>query len=350
MAKCRRYPISQSPLYGLGSKQRLAKVIGIGRQELEALAELADNYNAWTLPQKERDVLAGFPPGKPRNIQQPKPLLADVQSRIAILLGRIERPDFVYSAMKGLSYVHNARAHMNPHRAAKVDIKNFYPSVKQRSVKKFFERDLKCAADVAHLLARLCCADGALPTGSAVSPVLSYFACGPMFHRIREIARQHELEFTLYVDDMVFSGVRADRSLTRAVVAELKRHGFVGHKISHFRPNEAKIITGVAVHADRIDIPFKRQKRIRLFEQAFFGSEEPRKIRILGATLLGQYREGERLQRGSKRRAAPVEQRLSEIDAKHPPEPRLRRAKRRRFGKLKLRAAKLMQRNRPKPP
>ena len=173
-------------------------------------------------------MLAGMPAKKPRYIQQPKPLLDAVHRRIAGLLSRIQKPPFVYSATKGLDYVDNARKHMNTHRGVKVDIKDFYPSVRARLVRTFYEEIMCCAPDVARLLTKICCAGDSLPTGSSVSPLLSYFACSRLFARISAMAAKRNLVFTLYVDDMMFSGEEATRQFASEVVRELAGHGFVG--------------------------------------------------------------------------------------------------------------------------
>lgn len=309
MARMLSYQLDQSPLYRLKSKRKLAALLEVPLKDLLFLLGL-ENYRNWVKAQKPSEVLAGLKPSKERWIQQPRPLVRALHKRLAAFLGRIQKPDFVYSATKGRSYVDNAKQHKDGKRAVKVDVKSFYPSVKQKAVREFFARDLQCSPDVAHLLSRICCADGFLPTGSAVSPVLSYFACSPLFLRIAELATAHGLVFTLYVDDMVFSGDGATREFSRRVVRELARCGFVGHKISYFPPAKPKIITGVAVWSDAIGIPYKRQMRIRAFEEAFRKTTIAADAKILGATLLGQYREAERLQSGSRSRATPVQQRL----------------------------------------
>ena len=169
---------------------------------------------------------------------------------------------------------------------------------------------MKCAPDVAHFLAKLCCVNGYLPTGSPVSPVLSFFACSPMFRRIAQAATESGLTFTLYVDDMVFSGPGADRDFLKKVWPDLSRNQLVGHKVAYFAAGQPKIVTGAAVWADKIGIPFKRQKRIRFFERAFRRTKDPDEIELLGKALLGQYREGERIEVGSRARAKPVQDRM----------------------------------------
>ena len=203
---------------------------------------------------------------------------------------------------------------MNFGRAIKIDIKDFYPSVRRKLVRDFFINDMQCAPDIAYVLSLLCCVKDSLPTGSPLSPVLSYFACSRLFCKIAHMAAVKNLKFTLYVDDMVFSGANATRSFCYQVVKELAYNGFIGHKITRFSSRQVKVITGVAVWPHKIGIPHKRQKRIRFFERAFKLNNNPDEIKILGGTLIGQYREAERLQPGSSMRARPIQERLDLIN------------------------------------
>ncbi len=304
------YALDQSPFYRLTSKRKLAALLELPLRDLRFLIALADNYRAWDLPQKRQDVLAGMPAKKERKIQQPKPLLGAIHKRIAVLLSRIQKPRFVYSATRGVSYADNARRHMNSDRGIKVDIKDFYQTIRPKQVRDFFEYELKCAPDIAHLLSQICCVNNSLPTGSALSPILSYFACSRMFSQIASQAESRNLVFTLYVDDMMFSGEEATRDFSAVIVRVLAGHGFIGHKISYFPPGTAKVITGVAVWADRVSLPRRRYRKMRLFQKAFWRTNTFDEAQLLGNTLIGQFREAERLHPGSKKHAKPIEDRL----------------------------------------
>jgi hypothetical protein len=310
------YPLDQSPLYRIGSKSRLCELLGVSVKDLRLLLSL-ENYREWPARQKLGDKLANMP-AKQRSIQEPKPLLRLIHKRIALLLDKIEKPDFLHSARKGYSYLSNAEQHRGGGSAIRVDIKSFYPSVRQRAIKAFFEDQLRLPADVAHMLAKLCSQDGKLPTGSPLSPILSYFACSPLFRRVASIAERLGLTFTLYVDDMVFSGAGANRALADQIKRELAGVGLTGHKVAYFPAGAPKVITGVAVFKDRIEVPFKRQRRMRKFEEAFAKTKTPSDAAILAQALIGQFREAERIQRGSRLRAGPIEERLAALEARNP--------------------------------
>ncbi|HCR34669.1 MAG TPA: hypothetical protein DIV57_15020 [Stenotrophomonas sp.] len=310
----KRYSITSSPLYGLSSKKKFAELLKIDLADLRFLAKFGDsNFKVWSTAQKLVDEVAGLPAKKSRVVQQPKIVLSVVHRRIAEYLSRIERPEFLHSATKGRSYLTNAMVHAWNMPGCKIDIKEFYPSVKRNLVKSFFENRLKCTHDVASFAADLCTYNGALPTGSAVSPILSFFACLEMFERIDLLARQRDLRFSLYVDDMFFSGDKADKGMAKSVVDLLSRHGFVGHKVVCFSANETKLITGVAINGCETSIPNARQNKMRLFSRALRRERNRERAILLAQALVGQFREAERLQPGTKARALPFERRLIKL-------------------------------------
>lgn len=312
-----RYPVHRSPLYGLNSKRKLAELLGMQLGDLKELVAQGDeNYKVWPMGPKRSDLLAGLPAKKKRIIQQPKIVLSVVQRRIGDLLGRIEVPDYLHSAIKGRSYLSNACVHVGHVPGFKVDIKDFYPSVRRSQIKSFFQNRLHCAHDVSSVIADLCSYKGLLPTGTPVSPLLSFWACEDMFDRVKKVADGLALNFTLYVDDMFFSGESASEMSASKIVKILARHGFTGHKVVCFPVDAAKIITGVAVIGGQTSVPYSRQRRIRQFERAFYSEIDPLKSQLLAQTLIGQFREAERLQPGSKLRAIEVERHLAKIVAR----------------------------------
>lgn len=314
MAKTLR--LHESPLYRLTSKKKLAALFGVKVADIKFLRKLDGNYRVWPLKQKHQDVLAGMPVSdKVRMVQQPKPTLDAFQRRLAKFLGAIEKPDYVYSATKKRSYLENALVHRHSQPALKVDIRSFYPSVKRRAVKSFFEEQLGCAEDVAHVLSELCCHEGKLPTGSALSPVLSYFSCAPMFARIAALADAKGLRFTLYVDDMVFSGTGLDDEFLAQVLNELNREGYSGHKVRFYKAKRPKVITGAVVWPSRVDVPHKRRWKMRLYERALKVAK-PEDKAILGRALLGQYRESSRINPSFKVAASRLQKFMDDMGGK----------------------------------
>lgn len=263
------YPINQSALYKVGSKARLAKILCTSVSNLIFLAESKKNYRLFELPEEVCPFTNKKK--KARWVQEPKPELRRIHERIQTLLKRITPPNYAHAAIKGLSYSTNAAAHKNSDRVATFDIRRFYPSTLKSHVFNFFAYQLKCAPDVAALLATLICYKDAssgrdgLPTGSPLSPILSLFANKPMFDELSDIAATHGLVFTCYVDDLTFSGTIIPKGLPHLVSAILGKNGHLlsTEKTKIFRKYQAKHVTGVVLLHKNIYVPHCRFKKAR---------------------------------------------------------------------------------------
>jgi len=244
------YPRNQSIFYKITSPQMLADRLRVTLEELNELCAATDNYKRWT------DKKTGRP------IQEPKPKLDKVHKRVALLLAKIEAPDYLHSAIRGRSYITNASGHSVDAGCVKIDVRKFYPSVRSQAVHHFFLDRMLCSGDVAGILTKLLTVDGHLPTGSSSSPILSFFAYEDMFDALAKLAASKGCVMTVYVDDVVFTGIGATRGLlytARKIFSSYRLHG---HKTKVFRPGQPRIITGVAVTKEGMKLPNKRQKGI----------------------------------------------------------------------------------------
>ena len=281
----RSYARNQSRLYKIKCPPQLADVLQLEKHELELLEQAHNNYIRWT------DKKTG------RDIQQPKPLLEKVHRRVGVLMPRIETPDFLHSAVKGRSYISNASRHTCGQPTVKIDIRQFYPSVRAQAVFHLFRDRMLCAGDVAGILARLLTVDGHLATGSSASPILSYFAYEDMFGEIEALAAQHKCEMTCYIDDMVITGQSATRRLLRELIKVVRRYRLWGHKTKVFKAEQPKVITGVAVTRVGMKLPNRRQRSI-LDETAACGAARTDEERLLKMrSLVGRLFEAAQIDR-----------------------------------------------------
>ncbi|MFM8330833.1 MAG: reverse transcriptase family protein, partial [Candidatus Methylumidiphilus sp.] len=230
------------------------------------------------------------------------------QDRHTDLLTRIETTEYLFSAKKGRSYLSNAQSHIGSGQAIRIDIKAFYQNAKDRYVRRFFRDDMQCNPDVAHILTELICWNGCLPTGSPVSPIISFFAYRPMFDELHALALSIGAIMTVYVDDIVFSGENVEGTIIPKAKEIIKSHGLHGHKISFYRKNQPRVVTGVAVFpGGPLRIPHKRLRKIRVLEREFYSSIRPDEREIYRKALMGQYREGSRLEPGFLNKAKRLE-------------------------------------------
>jgi RNA-directed DNA polymerase len=227
-------------LFAIESKADLARrlstdALKVTAADLDRLAKDAGNFKLFSIRQGNRE----------RPVQEPKRDLQRLHARVHKLLARVQVPSYLHSAVKGRSYLTNARAHDLTAPTIKIDVKKFFPSVPRRAVFRFFQETLRCRADVAGLLADMLTFDARLPTGSSASPIIAYYAFKPMFDALAELAERHGLVMTCYVDDVTMSGPDADRAVLFEAHQIIAKSGLRSHKMKFFLGNTPKVITGV---------------------------------------------------------------------------------------------------------
>ncbi len=193
------YAIQVSPLFNIQHKKRLFEILEVSEEQFGLICENKANYYNIFLQDK-------------RQIESPCKILHTIHNRIASLICRIEVPDYLFSGIKGKSYVENAKVHQCNVEALTTDITSFYPSTNKTMVFKFFRNVMQCSHTVSNMLAELCTIQDHLPTGSQISMPLAYWVNSKMFKDIYNLARKNNLIMTVYVDDITFSGDKIPRN------------------------------------------------------------------------------------------------------------------------------------------
>ena len=251
----KRVPLKASALFRLTSPRRLAEKLLVPLPTLERLVNAGDDNYIVREDRKSRRV-----------IEEPKPQLKAIQKRFARLLAQIETPDYLHSGVKGRSYISNANTHSADHPCIKLDIKKFFPSSSSHHVQRFFEDLLEYPPDVAARAKQLLTYGGHLPTGGNASTILSFWAYKPMFDEVEALAKHHQSEFTLYVDDMSITGVFANRKCQQEARKIINRYALRAHKAKAFGPGQPRVLTGIAVTRRGREVPHRRAKGIAALE------------------------------------------------------------------------------------
>ncbi|APY91879.1 reverse transcriptase family protein [Burkholderia pseudomallei] len=261
LTKRNQYVITKSPFFRLHSRQTLAELLGITLLEMETLASRPSNalYRMYDDSASKRHITA------------PLPELQRIHKRIARLFSRIIPPAYLQSATKKRSYKTNAAIHRDGPKIAKVDIRQYYPSITFGAIFSFFKNRMQCSPDVSTVLTKLCTVSTKgrthLPTGSSLSPILSYWVHSELFDRIKSICDDLGCRMSLYVDDITISGKNADAALVTKIEREIEKTGLTAHKIKIFDGIPATV-TGVVVHKGRLALPHDRAKDIRMLREA----------------------------------------------------------------------------------
>jgi hypothetical protein len=162
---------------------------------------------------------------------------------------------------------------------------------------------MKCSPDVARVLTKIACFEQHLPTGSPLSPLISFMAYWPMFDELNSLAAGLRLSFTVYVDDIVMSGAAANGALLPECKRIVKSYGLRAHKIALFGAHDARIVTGVAIEGGAMSIPKKRHRTIRALHWELNKATDPFEVERYRKALVGQYREGAPLDATFKQQA-----------------------------------------------
>lgn len=236
------YELHDCALYSVRGYGQLLRALQWPGTAIE-LRQLATDQASYNVFDQEQD-------GKVREVQSPVPQLAVVQARVATLLRRVAPPQYRHSGVRGRSFLSNAEKHLNAHPAVRIDIRRYYPSTTFAHVNVFFRDTMKCAADVANLLAQVCCyGQQHLPTGGKHSEELAFQCHRVVFDRLHERAINRAGTMTVYVDDIFVSMPQASDSDLKWARNVFAKHGLVVHpeKSRVFRSNAQKIVTGVVV-------------------------------------------------------------------------------------------------------
>ncbi len=276
----RKYDLTQSPFYKVTTKKKLSNILRLENPSaLKKIVRLETPYRKFDILQK----------GKMRPVQVPTPELLPIHNRIFSLLKRLELPDYLHSGAKGRSYVSNAAAHRGTKKTYTTDIAKFYPSVTREKVETFFRDTMKCSVDVAAILSIITTCDDHIPTGSALSQLLAYFACKEMFDEIHRVSIDSNVVMTCYVDDLSFSGDAVTRAWIYGKIKKIiTRHGLRSHKDKFFGPGKPKEITGIIVDGNTLKVMNRLHKSIHDLTLKIAETEDLETLNKLFDSLIGK--------------------------------------------------------------
>ncbi len=280
------YQLADSPFYKLKSRAKLARLLRVSTETLNHLSSGRVLYiRRWK--HKKLDQWLREPPSEGaadnyRPIDIPDPRLKAVQSRIASLLSRIHPPEFLFSPVKGKSYVENAARHVGSEAFWLLDVADYFPSCTANNVARFFRTDMACSPDVSAVLVRLTTLHECLPQGSPCSPILAYYCNRPMWLSVEGIVTSAGCKLSLYADDITISGDVVRKSVIWDVKKAIHGSGLrlkPSKEVSLIRT--AADITGVIVKADGTYLPNRQLKKLAELKTLYAATMNPKdKARI----------------------------------------------------------------------
>jgi len=202
-----------------------------------------------------------------RIISAPCPILLNLQKTIykRILLSVNVHPASM-GFRQNISIIHNAKAHLGKEQVLKVDIADFFGSIKKYRIIKAFEK-IGYPSNISKVLAELCILEGKLPQGAATSPTLSNIIAYDMDVKLASIAQKNNLTYTRYADDITFSGKDFDFELILSLIYNIvKEEKFIiqRKKTRFLTEKKRKIVTGISVSSgEKMTIPKAKKREIR---------------------------------------------------------------------------------------
>lgn len=256
-------------MYRTTSRSKIEKVLC---QPFSAIRRAIGDYSRFSV-QPKSDPFSSRTPRRARDVQKPKGDLLKIHNRVLRLLKHVQVPSYMQAALSGTSYRKNAELHANGEYVATLDIKSFFEATNRSRVFSFFQSRLECPSDIADIYSRLVTCDDSLPTGSPLSPLMSFYANSKLFDALNELSKGNGLVFTCYIDDLTFSGDFIGREFIRAVEGLVRSHGHkvVSHKTKLFKPGTTKHVTGVALVNNRVSVPSSRFRKLRMINAALQG-------------------------------------------------------------------------------
>lgn len=296
------YGLKDSPFFRLRSRKKLAKLLQVSLDTLASVAADEHLYVRCWKHKKHDQWLKYEPSGELastyRPIDIPAPRLKAMQSRTAMLLSRIEPPDFLFNPVKGRSYVDNAAQHSGANAFWLLDVADYFPSCTANNVARFFGRDLECSPDVTAVLVRLTTLDGCLPQGSPCSPILAYFSNRLMWDEIANMVQRAGCRISIYADDITISGPVVPKSMIWRIKQAVHRHGL------HLKPSkEVSLIaapadiTGVIVRGARTKLPNRQLKLLAELKAIRNATNNPRLRQKLDNQIAGRKSQRKQVER-----------------------------------------------------
>ncbi len=267
------------PLYAIKSKKMLLQALGVQDKRWQKHAFVQQN-------------ISPFVDGttKKRLVEAPSQQLKAIQKRIKNALIKCEFPEYVFSGIKGRSYIDNAKKHAGTLFVYKIDVSAFFPNTSRDKVYRFFLNELDNSPDVANILTNLCTSDlsrdiknkeeieaflqekgiiqiNHLCTGASPSPILSYLVNQAMFDEMKQLCDANGIAMTIYVDDTIFSSNKEINVRIRSkILGIVEKYGYKVSikKVKYYKANEVKKITGVVIQSDgTLDVPNKLRYKIK---------------------------------------------------------------------------------------
>jgi len=195
----------------LNSLDELATIVGTSMEDIQHAAINAESYYAPFAKKPKTKPFSRLPDHtRARVIEPPTGFLMHLLAKIhSEILQPIQLPDYLVGGVRGKSVLDNLQNHSRSKVLVRLDIKSYFPSVSDVQIQRVWNEHFGCPNDLARLLTRLTTYRGHLPQGAPTSTRLAYLFLHSIDGQVRRLCAALGVDYTVWVDDMAFSGDRA---------------------------------------------------------------------------------------------------------------------------------------------
>lgn len=252
----------------IGSIDSLAKALHMQVSELVRLAQKADSF----FHLKERKEK---PDGSFRDIYRVDNELKLIQEQIIkIIYYATDFPNYLQGSIKDKvfprSHITDAGLHLYARVLIKMDISNFYPSLKAELIYQTWKRFFNFSEEVAQILTEITTFNGFLPQGAPTSPGLGNLVFWDLEYEIVQNLSDLGFKYSRYVDDVTVSTenlveISELAPIFRMVFGMFKKRGVVPNrnKITISTSGHPMVIHNLNVNNRTVTIPKTERSRIR---------------------------------------------------------------------------------------
>lgn len=186
----------------IATVKSLAQLLEINESQLKKYAENTEDFYAYFSICKEN---------KPdRDVVEAKPALKNIQRLInSRIMSRVKYPSYLMGGIKDeenkRDYLNNSKLHLNKSTLINLDIKKFFPSIKEHHVKEVFMHLFKFSEEVSELLTKLTTLKGAVPQGAATSTYIANLIFFNSEYKVVSDLRNKNIVYSRLLDDVTLS-------------------------------------------------------------------------------------------------------------------------------------------------
>ena len=232
----------------------------------DILADVDSYYISWSKVKTDKDT--GLPltdadgNQRTRQLNSTKIELKRIQKRIlALLMSHVEIPTYAFGGVPKKDNIKNAKYHQGNKYIFTTDLRSFFPSISHNSVFEVYCNN-GYSPTVARILTKLTTYRYQLPQGVPTSTLLALLAFKPTGDKLYDYALQHNLKFSIFVDDITISSKVDFKHLVPEILDIIVSAGYkISHNKTHYSTKNP-IITGIKCQNNRIKLPQSTYKRI----------------------------------------------------------------------------------------